>query len=926
MPDPQLSAKAQEQLGLPVGFKQYSPFPFAGMNVQASPPAIGDQEFVYIENFLRLGDGKLRMAWDVGPALVTTSGSKIIYFYFYTIGIQYFVAVFFADGTALQINTQTNVAVAIGGLPQFYVAGGAKPACVQWGTQYLLISNRNTQNDYWIWDGTTLFQAGTAAPNGITMLSTGGNYTSVPGYNVYGGHGAGITLTPQIQAGGVVACTITNPGFGYESGDVVQVQFSGGGAAAGAILFPYLFDSGVAAVNVTAQGGGYTQATASMTFSTGGGPGSGAAGTPIVDTGVRSVTMTNTGSGYTTATVAFTLGGGSGATGLCQISAGKVTGILITANGTGYTSAPTVTITGDGASAAGTAVIAGGKITGVNITANGSGYTSAPAVAFHDSGIGAGATGTSILSPAGVAGVTVFFGGTGYTSAPNITFTGGSGAGATGTVVLSSTSIARIDMASGGQNYSVPPTVSFFGGGGSVTPATAVAVIAGGQVVAVNVTSGGSGYVTNVEVAFTSNDSGTGAGATAVFAETSIASVIMSSAGKYYTDAPAAQLSTGANNAASAIITMMPFQVSGAAIESFQQRVWIANPYPSPTATVTPGGTFAVSAPGSTTDFASSNGGDIFINSDGFLQTKYVGIRQSNGYLYFFGDGSISVVSGIQTSGTSGTTTFNYQNVDPQSGLSFRDSRQDFGRSILICNETGIYGLYGGTLTKASDKLDELFVNATFPPTTDAVEPSGAIATLFNVKHYLNLMTVLDPDTGAYRNVMIAWNSKDWTIASQTVDLTFIGSQKVESKFLAWGTDGTSLYPLFERPSSSLIKRIDTKYYGMDRGVLLKELMSCHIHAQDKSVGGAGINATMSFVASGLALQAARDSSVRSITVSDALFQQPSFGSAYPYFGIWGTGSLGLPFSLLGARLQTTSPDFILANLQLGYKDVTAVF
>ena len=923
MADPQLSAKAQETMGLPVGFRTYSPFPFAGMNVQASPPAIDDKEFLYIENFLRLGDGKLRTAWDVGPSIYTATGKSIVSFFFYTIGDQYYVAIFFDDGSAVQVNTETIVTTTIG--TGFYVNGGLKPACAQWGTLYLIIANRNTINDYWVWDGKQLYQAGTVAPNSVSILSGGANYSSVPYAYAYGGHGSGIVLTPQIQSGSVVNVKIDNPGTGYQAGDIIQVQFSGGGSDDSAVLSAYLFTSGVSAVNITAQGAHYTTATASVAFT--GGGGSGATGVPIVDTGVRSVTITAGGSGYTYAAVSFT-GGGTPttvATGICNIIGGVIVGVTMTNHGVGYTTVPTVVFTGSGTSAAGTAVIAGGAITGVTVTANGSGYTSAPSVVITDSGSGSGASGTALLSPGGVEGVTVPYGGSSYTSAPNVSFVGGGGSGATGVVSLNATSILRVDVAAGGSGYTVPPTVSFIGGGNG-TGATATAVLGSGKVIAVEVTNGGAGYNLNVEVLFTSTDGGSGAGATVVYAPTTIAGIIMSSAGKYYTDAPAVVLSTGANNAAAAQISLMPFEVSGGCIETFQGRVWIANQFPSPTATAFPGGNFLVSAPSSFTDFATSDGGDIFINSDGFLQTKYVGIQQSNGYLYFFGDGSISVVSNIQTSGTPATISFNYQNVDPQSGLSFRDSRLAFGRAILLCNETGIYGLFGGSLTKASDKLDDLFVNAVFPPTNGALEPTAAVATLFNVKHYLNLMTITDPDTGALRNVMIAWNNKEWVTCSQSVDLTYIGSQKISSKFTAWGTDGTSLYPMFERPSATLTKRLNTKYYGMDRAVLLKTLLSLHLHAEDKSAGGAGINASVSFVGSGLAAQVARDQSVANVTTSGALFQQPTFLSPSPYYGIWGTGSLGLPFSLIGARLTTTSPDFILANLSIGYSDLAAVF
>ena len=94
-----------------------------------------------------------------------------------------------------------------------------------------------------------------------------------------------------------------------------------------------------------------------------------------------------------------------------------------------------------------------------------------------------------------------------------------------------------------------------------------------------------------------------------------------------------------------------------------------------------------------------------FTNTDGFLQTQYVHIQQSNGYLYFFGDDSVSVVSNVNTTGSPATTTFNYQNVDPQTGIPWRDSLLPFGRTLLFGNNTGVYGIYGGAATKVSAKL-----------------------------------------------------------------------------------------------------------------------------------------------------------------------------------------------------------------------------
>ena len=911
-----ISAKAQAALGLPDGFKTYGPFPFGGMDTSASALAIADQDFTWRENFIRLGDGSLRTAWDIGTPIYTAAGNSIVYFCFYTIGLNYYVAVFFSDGSALQINTvslaQTTIATS-----GFYTNSGLLPFARQWGTQYLLICNRNTTNDYWIWDGAILYKAGTAAPNGVLLTSTGFNYSSMPSITVYGGSGSGMAITPVVSNGGVVQMTITNPGTGYQIGDQPQVAFSGGGSDTGAILTSSLASGGVGSVIVSAGGSGYT--SASVNFS-GGGGGSGANGNVQISTGVTAVSLTSGGSGYTYAYITFSGGGGTGAAGVCNIVSGAISSITITSPGFGYTSAPTATITGSGIGVVvNTVTITTGVIVGVQITNPGSGYTSAPNVNF--SGTGAGASGSSLLAPSGVASVAVVNGGSGYTSVPTVSFVGGGGAGATGIVNLTATSIASINLTAGGSGYTSPPTVTFQGGSGS--GAAGIPVMVGDTVGAIVLSNSGSGYTGPVQVVI-SGGGGSGAGATVLFKPTSIASVTISSVGQYYTTAPAVQLSAGANNAASATVALMPYGVSGSAMETFLSRVWLVNPAASAYSTVPPGGQFQYSGPGSVTNFSTSAGGGNATNTDSFLQTQYTGVRQSSGYLYFFGDGSVSVASNVSTSGSPTVTTYNYQNVDPQAGLSWRDTLQDFGRSTIMGNATGFYGLYGGAATKISGKMDGVFLKASFPPYVGAITPSGAIATIFNVKHYLGLMTVTDPDTGAARNVMLTWDEKTWSVTSQSVSLTFIGSQKISSAYTVWGTDGTSLYPLFSKPSSTLSSRLDTKNYGGDRVFLLKELLSTWVAASDQSVGSVGVNGTITGVFSGAPALGITNAT----SGGSALWTQPLvLSSPAPYFGVWGTASVGgIPFTSMSLRLTTTSPDFVLGNWVIGYKEAVAIF
>ena len=654
---------------------------------------------------------------------------------------------------------------------------------------------------------------------------------------------------------------------------------------------------------------------------------------------VTSVRMTVTGLYATAPSVAFSGGGGTGATGTVVTapygigSQVVVVGVNITSPGSGYTSAPTVSFSGGGGGgAAATASIStlatavatevGGAVTAITVTNPGSGFMTAPLVTLTGGG-GTGATAVAFLGAGGVATITVVDPGSGYIRPPLLSLVGGGGAGATGGTVLTPTTVAAVNLTASGSGYTVAPAVTITSGDGNGSGATAVASISNGVVASIALGNAGSGYTSTPIVTFSGGSGGAGAGAAAVLTPTTIASAYVSNSGFGYTSAPAVEVLAGSNNAASAMLDLMPFGVSGSCLETFNSRVWIANPAPPLFGTLPPGGNFSFSAADSFVDFSTVDGGGEFTNSDRFLLTSYEGLRQSNGYLYVFGDGSVSVISNVQTTGSPATTTFTYQNVEPQAGLTWRDSMQDFGRAVTFGNETGRYGLYGGNVAKTSGKLDRLFLNALFPPAGGAVAPSGATATLFDVKHDLMLMTIIDPDTGLARNVMATWNEKTWTITSQTVNLLYIGPQKVRSVFTAWGTDGTKLYPLFQQPSATLVKRLDTKVYGVDSLFLIKDLYSLHVTAQDLSAGQTGVAASVTFNTSGPAQQAPNFNSAPSGGYASVPIGTLNFAAPSPAWSVWTSGTKGLPFNLVGMRLQSTSPDFVLGFVALGYVPVS---
>lgn len=237
----------------------------------------------------------------------------------------------------------------------------------------------------------------------------------------------------------------------------------------------------------------------------------------------------------------------------------------------------------------------------------------------------------------------------------------------------------------------------------------------------------------------------------------------------------------------------------------------------------------------------------------------------------------------------------------------------DYSRTILFANPLGVYGLYGGSVTKISGDMDNLFTNAVLPA-QGGVTPCSAVANIFSQKLFLMLMTVKDPITGATRTVMIAWDEKEWYIASQSTALTFISTQEVDSDITAWGTDGNSLFPLFNVPSSNLNKTISTKLYGSQSPYIEKQAMGFYLQAQDLS--GQGITfqtATM-------------DNELKSYPFDNMISFPAGPISNPPAMPMFGCKTPDIPGFNLGVTLKSNSPDFAVNNLVIGHIDIVGLF
>jgi len=845
------TTKAQRQkFGIPEDFRLYSMGKFAGVNQSASRTGIDDSEFWWAENFIRIGDNNLRTLWDAGTTFYTAPpGKTIVYFFFYNISSQQYVAIFLSDGSAVQLAYPSGAYTPIDIVTNtFYnAANGQLPVATQSGSQYLIIANHNTDNDYWIWDGTILYGAGSIAPFSAGEITDGGSgYTTVPGYTVFGGSGSGVVLTPVISEGSVVSLTVDNPGTGYLPGEVVQVAFNGGGSDAGAILQAFITTGGVSHITLVAGGAGFPAGTFSLTI----------AG-----------------------------GGGSGASGTYTVTGGAVTSVNLSAQGTGYTSTPTISFPVPSSSGQITATVGSGTIASLTVANAGSAYVAGTYPLTFSGGGGHGAVATYTISSGGtIASTAVTNAGTSYTTTPTVLI----GSGAAAVALLNQGVVTSVSVISGGSGYQGTPTLTFVGGEG--TGAAATAVVAGGTISSVTVTNGGSLYIA----------------------------------------APAVEVQTGLNNAAAAVLNLMPYGVSGTSMETYQNRVWIS--YPNQVGKEANGGTFFVSAPASLTDFATSDGGDIFTNIDRFLRQQYTFLRQTSNFLYAVGDSSVSVVSNVQTGGNPATTTFSYQNSDPQTGTIWRDTAQDFANTILFANAFGVYGVYGGSVRKVSAQIDEIFTNAIFPPTPGALMPTAAVANIYSQKVYLLLLTIFHPIYQEQRNVMLMWNEREWFVASQTPALQFIGLQEVASDITAWGTDGNSLYPLFNAPSLSLNKIVSTKLFGASDTFMIRTTDALYIDALDKSAAQSGIAIEVASIdCDGLAVPITVEKDGLPVTLScpSGNYQftiLPNFKAPSPHGALYGTGNIPqVPGIGLGVTMITPSFDFVLRGLALATVDTTAL-
>lgn len=335
---------------------------------------------------------------------------------------------------------------------------------------------------------------------------------------------------------------------------------------------------------------------------------------------------------------------------------------------------------------------------------------------------------------------------------------------------------------------------------------------AGSLAPVVEITNAGSGYTSAPAVA-ASGGAGSGTSFTATVTDGEVTAISIDDAGSGYVagDTVTLGITGGGGSAAAASVTLMPFGLKGNAIETYQSRVWVFD-----------GDQGTYSAPGSISDFDPADGSGSFTSTDSFLKRIYSAARNTNGFLYLIGDSSINYINNVQTTGTPPQTTFNNLNVDPQIGSPYRDSVQVFSRNIVMANSLGVFVSYGGAVTKISDALDGIFNTVV---NFGGLSLSSAVANIFAIQVYMVLVPIIDPYTGQQVNKLCMWDGKKWWTSSQGVSLTKIASQELNSVLTAYGSNGTSIYPLFQNPSTAFRKVVQSKLFDTPSYIFSKNAL-----------------------------------------------------------------------------------------------------
>lgn len=360
-------------------------------------------------------------------------------------------------------------------------------------------------------------------------------------------------------------------------------------------------------------------------------------------------------------------------------------------------------------------------------------------------------------------------------------------------------------------------------------------------------------------------------------------------------------------------ISPMPQGLPGIyTMEVYNERLWVAGK-----------NVMSFSAPSNGANFSTALGGGSVGYYGDKLVYSYMDLAANAGYMYVFGDSSTDIVSNVQFAGQGSptspfTTNFTYSNLDPIVGHGFPRPVGRWGRYFVMCNgdprngqETdpqaargGIYEMTGGDAQLISQKVTNIYT------TLDASSfmPTFCNMTMFGFRILLLNGMFTDP-WKRKRPMLLAWNGEQWCVMSQNLALTQIGCYEDNSVIIPYGTDGKSLYRLFNQPDPGLVKYMATKNLrgtGLT-GLTIKNWKRLFLEFTD--IFGGGVSLVGSCKTGGGGVPGGLQDIGFQLTqgVHESIEPQPIEGA-----GIWA-----------GVDLQSVSPDFTIERLHLAAEQRT---
>ena len=360
----------------------------------------------------------------------------------------------------------------------------------------------------------------------------------------------------------------------------------------------------------------------------------------------------------------------------------------------------------------------------------------------------------------------------------------------------------------------------------------------------------------------------------------------------------------------------MPTGIKGTGIDTYQSRVFIIN-----------GTKRLMSAASNGTYFAAANGGVIVTSSDSMLRANYTAVMSANGYVYLFGDSSIFVIANVQsttnTTTNNSTSTYQYSNTDPQTGTGYPESVEVFGRSIVFVNANGVWALLGNNAQKISAPLDGIFATL-----DTSVKPSSAVATIFGIRCFVVCLRAKDYK-GTTRNLLCLFDGEKWWIANQEILPTLVATQETNSNLTTYATDGSVVYPLFQTPSTSLTKTIQSKLHGGQFGILTyKQILRMYLQMDPLGSSPTSVSATVDTETSSVSVGSFA-STITFVNNTGGTLQFQNSSNQNIYWTVLNTVTAvdaQNTGTLVGFTLTTTGADFVIERVGIAYRDETALY